>query len=121
MYTQMVAAVNISIALQLYAPPLLSLQDCNFVRDTFRNITSSHCPPLQHHLQTVNAGLAIISVGLMLCLALWLLYANRPQREEVFANISSQIKSSCSYKNSCKSSSNLDASSRSTTPSRSAV
>ncbi|XP_052205514.1 uncharacterized protein LOC127810214 [Diospyros lotus] len=121
MYTQMVAAVNISIALQLYAPPLLSLQDCNFVRDTFRNITSSHCPPLQHHLQTVNAGLAIISVGLMLCLALWLLYANRPRREEVFANISSQIKGSCSYKNSCKSSSNLDASSRSTTPSRSAV
>ncbi|PSS19313.1 Keratin-associated protein like [Actinidia chinensis var. chinensis] len=117
MYEQLVAAVNISIALQLYAPPLLSLQDCNFVRDTFRNITSDYCPPLEHHLRMVNAGLALISVGVMLCLALWLLYANRPQREEVFAKLSLRIKSSCSYKNSCKNNSNADVPSRSTTPS----
>ncbi|KAL7001042.1 hypothetical protein U1Q18_002196 [Sarracenia purpurea var. burkii] len=95
MYGQLVAAVNISIALQLYTPPLLGFQDCNFVRDTFRNITSSHCPPIKHNLRTVNAGLALISVGVMLCLALWLLYANRPQREEVFAKLSLRIKSSC--------------------------
>ena len=117
MYGQLVAAVNISIALQLYAPPLLSFQDCNFVRDTFRNITSDYCPPLEHHLRMVNAGLALISVGVMLCLALWLLYANRPQREEVFAKLSLRIKSSCSYKNSCKNNSNADVPSRSTTPS----
>ncbi|KAF5940333.1 hypothetical protein HYC85_021500 [Camellia sinensis] len=112
MYGQLVAAVNITIALQLYAPRLLSLQDCNFVRDTFRNITSDYCPPLEHHLRTVNAGLALISVGLMLCLALWLLYANRPQREEVFAKLSLRIRSSC------KNGSNTDVISRSTTPGR---
>ncbi|GFZ15933.1 hypothetical protein Acr_25g0003420 [Actinidia rufa] len=117
MYGQLVAAVNISIALQFYAPPLLSFQDCNFVRDTFRNITSDYCPPLEHHLRMVNAGLALISVGVMLCLALWLLYANRPQTEEVFAKLSLRIKSGCTYKNSCKNNSNADVPSRSTTPS----
>nr|GLL32933.1 uncharacterized protein LOC109156800 [Ipomoea trifida] len=87
MYGQLVAAVNISYALQHYAPPMLNLQNCNFVRDTFRNITSHHCPPLEHHLRTVNAGLALISVGVMLSLALWMIYANRPQREEAFAKL----------------------------------
>ncbi|KAF3432228.1 hypothetical protein FNV43_RR26967 [Rhamnella rubrinervis] len=91
-YTQLIAAVNESYALQHYAPPLLSLQDCNFVRDTFRNITSSHCPPLNHYLKIVNAGLALISVGVLLCLVLWVLYANRPQREEVFVKLSELIK-----------------------------
>ncbi|KAK3024114.1 hypothetical protein RJ639_043573 [Escallonia herrerae] len=91
MYGQLVGAVNISYALEHYAPPLLSLQDCNFVRDTFRNITSDHCPPLEQHLRTVNAGLALISVGVMLSLALWMLYANRPRREEVFVKLSSLI------------------------------
>nr|GMD24861.1 uncharacterized protein LOC109156800 [Ipomoea batatas] len=87
MYGQLVAAVNISYALQHYAPPMLNLQNCNFVRDTFRNITSHHCPPLEHHLRTVNAGLALISVGVMLSLALWMIYANRPQREEAFVKL----------------------------------
>ncbi|KAM5567084.1 hypothetical protein ABKV19_015282 [Rosa sericea] len=91
-YTQLVAAVNESYALQHYTPPLLSLQDCNFVRDTFRTITSSYCPPLDHYLKIVNAGLALISVGVLLCLLLWVLYANRPQREEAFAKQSLPVK-----------------------------
>ncbi|KAI8538894.1 hypothetical protein RHMOL_Rhmol09G0139000 [Rhododendron molle] len=48
MYGQLVAAVNVSVAPQLHAPPLLSLQDCNFVCDTLRNISSNYCPPLEH-------------------------------------------------------------------------
>lgn len=84
-YTQLVAAVHECYALEHYAPPLLSLQDCNFVRETFQEITSNYCPPLEHYLQMVDAGLGLISVGAMLCLALWLFYANRPQREEVCA------------------------------------
>ncbi|KAL6192711.1 hypothetical protein ACLB2K_033797 [Fragaria x ananassa] len=87
-YTQLVAAVNESYALQHYTPRLLSLQNCNFVRDTFQTITSSYCPPLEHYLKIVNAGLALISVGVLLCLVLWVLYANRPQREEAFAKLS---------------------------------
>ncbi|KAG8382805.1 hypothetical protein BUALT_Bualt05G0115900 [Buddleja alternifolia] len=109
MYSQLVAAVNISYALEHYAPPLLSLQNCNFVRDTFQTITSSYCPPLEHYLRIVNAGLALISVGIMLSLALWILYANRPQREEVFAKISSRIKrSSCSGKGNSMSGNDIE-------------
>ncbi|KAK1437658.1 hypothetical protein QVD17_03454 [Tagetes erecta] len=93
MYQQLVGAVNISYALQHYAPPLLSLQDCNFVRETFRVITSEHCNPLEQRLRMVNAGLALVSVGVMLSLALWVIYANRPQSEQqVFAKISSKLK-----------------------------
>ncbi|KAL3501829.1 hypothetical protein ACH5RR_036278 [Cinchona calisaya] len=115
MYSQMVAAVNINYALQHYTPPLLSLQNCNFVRDTFRNITLNYCPPLEHYLRVVNAGLAMISVGVMLSLALWILYANRPQREEVFAKLSLRIKGSCKDKKSC-SSHVIDLIARSPTP-----
>ena len=99
-YAQLIGAVNESYALEHYTPPLLSLQDCNFVRDTFRNITSSYCPPLDRYLKTVNAGLALISAGVLLCLVLWILYANRPQREEVFAKLSSLMKGKSSKSNS---------------------
>ncbi|XP_076881897.1 uncharacterized protein LOC143530169 [Bidens hawaiensis] len=98
MYQQLVGAVNISYALQHYTPPLLSFQDCNFVRETFTTITSDHCPPLQRHLRIVNVGLALISVGVVLSLTLWIIYANRPQREEVFAKIASKIKGKCNGK-----------------------
>ncbi|PON47046.1 Transmembrane protein [Trema orientale] len=106
-YTQLIAAVNESYALEHYTPLLLSLQDCNFVRDTFRNITSSYCPPLDRYLKTVNAGLALISVGILLCLVLWILYANRPRREEVFVKLSSLIKGK-GYRSSFESNSNND-------------
>ncbi|KAF6163522.1 hypothetical protein GIB67_002527 [Kingdonia uniflora] len=85
MYKELVAAVNVGYALEHYAPPLLSLQNCDFVRDTFKTITSDHCPPIEHYLKMVVAGLGLISVGVILCLVLWLLHANRPRREEVFA------------------------------------
>lgn len=91
-YNQLVAAVNQSYALEHYAPPLLSFQDCNFVREAFQDITTDHCPPLEHHLKLVNAGLGLISVGVLLCLVLWILYANRPQREEVFVKFPLPIK-----------------------------
>lgn len=114
-YTQLVAAVNESYALQHYTPPLLSLQDCNFVRDTFRTITSSYCPPLDHYLKIVNAGLALISVGVLLCLVLWVLSANRPGRRElVFVKLSLPIKGrrkKSSSNNNTNNSSSIDVSS----------
>ncbi|KFK41536.1 hypothetical protein AALP_AA2G142000 [Arabis alpina] len=91
-YVQLVAAVNESYALKHYTPPLLSFRDCNFVRETFETITSDYCPPLEHNLRIVNAGLGLISVGVLLCLVLWVFYANRPQREEVFADPRPQTK-----------------------------
>ncbi|GLT34367.1 hypothetical protein SLA2020_088860 [Shorea laevis] len=99
-YSQLVAAVNESYALDHYAPPLLSFQDCNFVRETFENITSDYCPPLEHYLKVVVAGLGLISGGVLLCLVLWILYANRPQREEVFVKLSFPIKCWSQKKNS---------------------
>ncbi|KAJ7954195.1 putative Transmembrane protein [Quillaja saponaria] len=98
-YSQLVAAVNESYALDHYVPPLLSLQDCNFVRDTFQEITSNYCPPLDHDLKIINVGLGLISVGVLLCLVLWILYANRPQREEAFVKLFIPIKLSGSSKN----------------------
>ncbi|KAL6295153.1 hypothetical protein ACE6H2_003295 [Prunus campanulata] len=114
-YTQLVAAVNESYALQHYTPPLLSLQDCNFVRDTFRTITASYCPPLDRYLKIVNAGLALISVGVLLCLVLWVLSANRPGRRElVFVKLSLPIKGrrkKSSSNNNTDNSSSIDVSS----------
>ncbi|KAH1098046.1 hypothetical protein J1N35_014967 [Gossypium stocksii] len=86
-FTQLVAAINESYALEHYTPPLLCLQNCDFVRDTFQNIISNYCHPLERYLKMVNAGLGLISVGVLLCLVLWIFYANRPRREEVFVKI----------------------------------
>ncbi|KAF3787041.1 hypothetical protein EJ110_NYTH23323 [Nymphaea thermarum] len=85
-YQQLVTAVNVSYALYHYTPFLLNLQNCNFVRDTFNTITTSYCPRLERRLKLVVAGLVLISVGVMLCLVLWILYANRPRREEEFVH-----------------------------------
>jgi hypothetical protein len=63
------------------APVLLNLQDCKFVRATFSSIASQYCPPLERDLRLVSAGLALIASGFVLYL--WMLFADRPQREEV--------------------------------------
>lgn len=89
LYSQLVLAVNASYAVLHYTPAMLDLQNCNFVRDTFVTITSRFCPSLEHYLLVVEIGLGLISAGIALCLILWLAYANRPQREEVFVKPSS--------------------------------
>ncbi|KAE8724551.1 putative Fasciclin-like arabinogalactan protein 20 [Hibiscus syriacus] len=81
-FTQLVAAVNESHALEHYTPLLLCLQNCDFVRDTFRNIASNYCRPLEHYLKIVNAGLELISVGVLLCRVLWIFYVDHLRREE---------------------------------------
>jgi hypothetical protein len=81
-YGQLVLASNVSYALYHYAPVLLDLQDCKFVRATFSSIASQYCPPLERDLRLVSAGLGLIASGFVLYL-LWMLLADRPQREEV--------------------------------------
>ncbi|KAJ3700773.1 hypothetical protein LUZ61_004478 [Rhynchospora tenuis] len=83
-YNQLVVAANVSYALYYYTPLLLNLQDCKFVRDTFNSITTQYCPNLDRNLKLVCAGLALISTGVLLCLVLWVFYANRPRRVEEF-------------------------------------
>ncbi|KAK7310082.1 hypothetical protein RJT34_07327 [Clitoria ternatea] len=86
-YIELVAAVTESFALEHYTPLLLNLQNCNFVRETFKEITSRFCPPLNHYIKVIYAGLSLISVGVLLCLVLWILYANRPKKEEEFVKL----------------------------------
>ncbi|KAG5002378.1 hypothetical protein JHK87_023450 [Glycine soja] len=86
-YLELVQVVNESYALEHYTPLLLSLQNCNFVRHAFKEITSRYCLPLNHYLKVINVGLGLISIGVLLCLVLWILYANRPQREEAFVRL----------------------------------
>ena len=93
LYGQLVLAVNASYAVLHYTPAMLDLQNCNFVRDTFVTITSRFCPPLEHYLLVVEIGLGLISAGIVLCLVLWLVHANHPQREEVFVKQSSRKQS----------------------------
>ncbi|MBA0772837.1 hypothetical protein Gotri_008152, partial [Gossypium trilobum] len=81
-FMQLVAAVNESFALEHYTPLLLCLQNCDFVRDTFQKIGSNYCHPLEHYLKIVNAGLGLISVGVLLCLVLWIFYADCPCRAD---------------------------------------
>jgi ABC-type glycerol-3-phosphate transport system permease component len=81
-YGQLVLAANVSYALYYYAPVLLSFQDCKFVRATFSAIALQYCPPVERDLGLVSAGLALIASGLILYLV-WMLFADRPQREEV--------------------------------------
>lgn len=78
LYSQLVMAVNVSYGLDHYTPLLLSLRGCDFVRETFTSITTHYCPFLKRDLRLVSAGLGLISAGVMLCLILWIFYANRP-------------------------------------------
>eukprot|EP00252_Welwitschia_mirabilis_P018467 TRINITY_DN4102_c0_g1_i1.p1 TRINITY_DN4102_c0_g1~~TRINITY_DN4102_c0_g1_i1.p1 ORF type:complete len:581 (-),score=71.90 TRINITY_DN4102_c0_g1_i1:575-2317(-) len=72
-YAQLVAAVNLCYGLMHYAPFLLNLIDCTFVRNTFKTIVNLYCPDLKLHLMCVYVGLALISVGVMLSLVFWII------------------------------------------------
>ncbi|KAH9621357.1 hypothetical protein KSS87_005679 [Heliosperma pusillum] len=74
MYTQMAAAVNVSYGLYNYGPDLVALQDCSFVRDTFTEIYSDHCPGLRRYSKWVYSGLVIVSFAVMLSLIFWVVY-----------------------------------------------
>ncbi|KAE8707291.1 putative Fasciclin-like arabinogalactan protein 20 [Hibiscus syriacus] len=101
-FTQLLAAVNESHALEHYKPLLLCLQNCDFVRDTFQSIASNYFHPLEHYLKIVNAGLGLILVGVLLCLVLWIFYAEHPRREK--ASVKRLLPIKCmTWKNICRS------------------
>ncbi|CAM8894534.1 unnamed protein product [Rhodiola kirilowii] len=82
-YKQMAAAVNVSVALYEYGPFLVDLQDCTFVRQTFTEITSGHCPDLRLYSKWVYIGLAMVAAAVMLSLIFWVIYA-RERRHRVY-------------------------------------
>ncbi|XP_042484416.1 uncharacterized protein LOC122064724 [Macadamia integrifolia] len=83
MYNQMAAAVNVSYGLYRYAPFLVQLEDCTFVRDTFTEINMDYCPGLRRYSKWVYVGLVMVSAAVMLSLIFWVLYA-RERRHRVY-------------------------------------
>ncbi|CAJ2631859.1 hypothetical protein L195_g002552 [Trifolium pratense] len=84
--SQMEAAVNVSYALYHYVPFLVELQDCTFVRETFTDVSNKYCPGLRNNSRSIYDGLVVASVGVMLSLILWIIYA-RERRHRVYAKI----------------------------------
>ncbi|KAJ1436986.1 hypothetical protein SESBI_03822 [Sesbania bispinosa] len=82
-YGQMEAAVNISFGLYHYVPFLVELEDCTFVRKTFTDISNNYCPGLRSNSRWIYIGLLVVSLGVMLSLILWVVYA-RERRHRVY-------------------------------------
>jgi len=75
LYKQFTAAVRVSLGIYEYAPFLTQLVDCSFARETFTEITTDNCPGLSRFSRWVYAGLAVISVSVMLSLIFWIVHA----------------------------------------------
>lgn len=82
-YNQMAAGVNVSFALYNYAPYLLELEDCTFVRETFSQIYMDHCPGLRQYSGWIYIGLVMVSTSVMLSLIFWVIYG-RERHHRVF-------------------------------------
>ncbi|KAG7965596.1 hypothetical protein I3843_08G009200 [Carya illinoinensis] len=82
-YNQMTAGVNVSFALYNYAPFLVELEDCTFVRETFSDIHRDHCPGLRQYSGWIYIGLVMVSTSVMLSLIFWVIYG-RERRHRVF-------------------------------------
>ncbi|GKV03220.1 hypothetical protein SLEP1_g15563 [Rubroshorea leprosula] len=73
-YSQMSAVVSVSLALDNYAPFLVQLQDCTFVRETFAEIYVGHCPGILRYSRWIYIGLVMVSTAVMLSLIVWVIY-----------------------------------------------
>lgn len=82
-YKQMIFAVNVSYALNIYGPFLVDLVDCSFVRQTFSGIVENHCPGLNRYSDWIFIGFVMVSVAVMVSLIFWLLYA-RERRHRLY-------------------------------------
>ncbi|PPR84966.1 hypothetical protein GOBAR_AA35740 [Gossypium barbadense] len=83
LYDQMTAAVNVGSALYNYAPFLVQLQDCTFVRETFTGVYVEHCPGLRRYSRWVYIGLVMVSTSVMLSLIFWVIYG-RERRHRLY-------------------------------------
>ncbi|KAJ4896942.1 hypothetical protein Rs2_23736 [Raphanus sativus] len=83
LYTQMIAAVNVSYGLYKYGPFLADLRGCDFVRSTFTDIERDHCPGLKRYTRWIYVGLVLVSTAVMLSLVFWVIYA-RERRHRVY-------------------------------------
>ncbi|KAF1864981.1 hypothetical protein Lal_00004354 [Lupinus albus] len=89
-YNQISAAINVGNALYNYAPSLLDLLDCTFVRETFSDITGDHCPGLQRYSGWIYIGLLIVSFAVLFSLIFWIVYG-RERRLRLYTQESKDL------------------------------
>ncbi|GAU23113.1 hypothetical protein TSUD_305600 [Trifolium subterraneum] len=89
-YNQISAGINVGNALYNYAPSLIELQDCTFVRETFTNIYNDHCPGLWRYSRWIYAGLLMVSFAVMFSLIFWVVYG-RERRHRLYTKESKDI------------------------------
>lgn len=82
-YSEMITGVSLSNGLYNYAPVLVQLQDCTFVRETFSDIYRDHCPGLRRYSRWICIGLVMVSTSVMLSLLFWVIYG-RERRHRVY-------------------------------------
>lgn len=82
-YSEMITGVSLGNGLYNYAPVLVQLQDCTFVRETFSDIYRDHCPGLRRYSRWICIGLVMVSTSVMLSLLFWVIYG-RERRHRVY-------------------------------------
>ncbi|KAG5030935.1 hypothetical protein JHK85_014917 [Glycine max] len=82
-YNQISAGINVGNALYNYAPSLIELQDCTFVRETLSDISRDHCPGLQRYSRWIYIGLVMVSFAVMFSLIFWIVYG-RERRHRLY-------------------------------------
>lgn len=82
-YSEMITGVSLSNGLYNYAPVLVQLQDCTFVRETFSDIYRDHCPGLRRYSRWIYIGLVMVSTSVMISLLFWVIYG-RERRHRVY-------------------------------------
>ncbi|XP_045805949.1 uncharacterized protein LOC123898949 [Trifolium pratense] len=89
-YNQISAGINVGNALYNYAPSLVELQDCTFVRETFTDIYNDHCPGLRRYSRWIYAGLLMVSFAVMFSLIFWVVYG-RERKHRLYSKESKDL------------------------------
>ncbi|KAL5074372.1 hypothetical protein RYX36_013356 [Vicia faba] len=90
-YNQISAGINVGNALYTYAPSLVELQDCTFVRETFTDIYNDHCPGLRRYSRWIYVGLVMVSFAVMFSLICWVVYG-RERRHRLYRKESKNLR-----------------------------
>ncbi|RDX59007.1 hypothetical protein CR513_61933 [Mucuna pruriens] len=89
-YNQVSAGINVANALYNYAPSLVELQDCTFVRETLSDISSDYCPGLRRYSRWIYIGLVMVSFAVMFSLIFWIVYG-RERRHRLYTKESKDL------------------------------
>ncbi|CAM8919625.1 unnamed protein product [Rhodiola kirilowii] len=83
LYDQISASISASLALYDNAPFVVSLEDCTFVRETFSNIVTHHCPGLKELSKLIYSGLIMVASAILLSLVFWVILG-RERRKRAY-------------------------------------